>query len=392
MSSLSTISSQPATPPRTYRPELDSLRAIAIGIVMLHHYMKGVHFALSGFGVVLFFALSGYFGTRGLLGMRETLKRPDFSFAAGLKVFYGRRYLRIYPLHLLILTVTFIAGLEYARPKLLWNITFLANWGMLAEGEWWSRFSPLWSLSVLEQFYWIWPSLILLAPRRALQPVIFGAVALSIAGRFVALHWPLPSFAWTMVPTMGLDQLGLGALLAYWRSAPEHERKLHALRRVGGPVCGTLMGLVVLGRLFRWEPPYSAMFMTTLSSLFFVWLIDRTLRGFEGKLTGFLRFRWLAEAGKVSYGAFLIHSFTELLLYLIPFAPLQTLLLSPWKAVVLIPVTFSLAYLSWILLEEPIARFRKARFKSPTPHPDPAQAVVVAVESIRPGDSARRRR
>ncbi len=355
---------------------------------MLHHYMKGVNFALNGFGVVLFFALSGYFGTRGLLGMRKTLGRPDFTFPAALKVFYGRRYLRIYPLHLFILLVTCLTGLGFAREKLPWNVLFISNWGMLMENEWWGRFAPLWSLSVLEQFYWCWPSLILLVPRRALGPLIFGTIALAIAGRFAALLLPLPDFAWTMLPTMGLDQLGLGALLAYWRSAPEHEKKLNVLRGIGLYGAGPLMALVVLGRFFHYKPPYESMFMTTLSSLFFVWVIDRTLRGLEGPLTGFLRLRWLAEAGKVSYGGFLIHSFTELLLYPIPFPLLRALLSSPWKAVVLIPVTFGLAYLSWILLEEPIARFRKARFKPPTHHPDPEEAVVNTIESIQPGESA----
>lgn len=359
---------------------------------MIHHYMRGIHFVLSGFGVVMFFALSGYFGTRGLLGMRDTLNRPDFGLLDALKVFYGRRYLRIFPLHWLILAVTFIVGLEFAREKLLWNMFFLANWGMLSEGEWWSRFSPLWSLSLLEQFYWCWPTLILLIPARALQPLILGIVALSIAGRFAALLIPLPSFAWTMMPTMGLDQLGLGSLLAFWRSSPEHARKLEGLRWVGGPICGTLLGIVVLGRFFHLEPPYSAMFMTTLSSLFFVWLIDRTLRGFDGPLTAFLRFRWLCEAGKVSYGAFLIHSFTELLLYPIPIPVFQEYLRTPWKAIVLVPITFFLAWLSWIWMEEPIARFRKARFKPPTLHPDPEESVVNTVESIRPGDSAEPRR
>src|SRR5688500_16647112 len=64
------------SPPKApYRPELGSLRAIAIAVVMMHHYLKGHHFVLGGFGVVLFFVLSGYFGTRGLLGIQASMAR-----------------------------------------------------------------------------------------------------------------------------------------------------------------------------------------------------------------------------------------------------------------------------------------------------------------------------
>ncbi len=351
-----------------YRPELDGLRAVAIAVVMLHHYLPQA-LPFDGMGVVLFLVLSSYFGTRALLGLRGHLQGEAGSVRRALGHFYGRRYLRILPPHLLLLLVTAWFAVPYARETWGWNLFFLSNVGMLVEREWFGRFSPLWSLAVLEQFYWVWPVMVLLLPARWVGVCVIAMipVALIYLGVMLGLHawaginvWDLWWFA--TVPGQ-MDVLGLGALLAYWRWRPGAARRLHLLRRMGlwvgglavvGFVAVYFMGVTLPGRVF---------YFSLGVGLFAVWLIDKSLRGMGGVGGWFLRLPWVAAAGRVSYAAFLFHNFTELLLLPVPW--LGAVMATGWKPVILIPFTFLLAQLSWVGLERPISEYRKRRFSLP---------------------------
>lgn len=197
----------------SYRPELDALRAVAITVVLLHHYIRERSFVLSGFGVMLFFVLSGYFGTRSLLQLKSEVEAERITIKEGLKTFYGRRYLRIVPLHILVLTVTAIADVPYARSAFWWNVTFLANLGMLWRDEWFGAFSPLWSLAALEQFYLAWPLAVLWVPRRRLLMLIALTITTATAWTLVCWTFALGALYWTVVPVGLFDQVGFGALL-----------------------------------------------------------------------------------------------------------------------------------------------------------------------------------
>ena len=70
--------------------QLDSLRAFAIGIVLIHHY-RDTRFFLSGFGATLFFVLSGFFATRTLLKLRQGVETGRTQTGQALKLFYFKR-------------------------------------------------------------------------------------------------------------------------------------------------------------------------------------------------------------------------------------------------------------------------------------------------------------
>jgi len=348
----------------TYRPELDSLRAIAITMVMLHHYLT-VHLPFAGYGVAMFFVLSGYFGTRSLIGLRAHAGGPDFSHRQAAGIFYARRYLRIFPPHLLLLAVTAILAVPDARETLGWNLLFTSNIGMMVEGDWFGRFSPLWSLSLLEQFYLIWPALILLMPKRWLAHTALAAILVSVLYLLTIWQFQASAFWWFMPLPAGLDSLGAGALLAVWRhDAEQNSRQLRLLRRLGLWLGGPAVALFILSKMWHFQMPVQDLYSPVLISLFFVWVIDRTLDGIGGPLGALLRIRWLAAAGQVSYAAFLFHNFTELLL--LPIPGLAPLLETNWGALILVPATFVLAHLSWVLLERPISDYRKSKFRAPT--------------------------
>jgi peptidoglycan/LPS O-acetylase OafA/YrhL len=165
-----------ARPRRFYRPELDVLRLFAFFLVFLSHTVPGdpafwaktplsaaashwvVGFAAGGaFGVDLFFALSSFLITTLLLQER------DAGGAVDVGAFYLRRILRIWPLYfvfLLIITPLMSHVLPAENMPLKYTAAFLllaGNWACVLWGYPHSIAGPLWSLSMEEQFYLVWP-------------------------------------------------------------------------------------------------------------------------------------------------------------------------------------------------------------------------------------------
>jgi peptidoglycan/LPS O-acetylase OafA/YrhL len=160
---------------RVYRPELDVLRFFAFFCVYLHHTLNtstsggfARHFPLVapwylvfqqtlGLGLCLFFFLSSYLITS-LLRVEQAR-----TGTVNLKKFYVRRILRIWPLYLTFLLAISVAGLWWhpgrLEPLRLVAMLFLAgNWYSVLFGLGPAVISHLWSISVEEQFYLIWPS------------------------------------------------------------------------------------------------------------------------------------------------------------------------------------------------------------------------------------------
>src|ERR1044071_4159614 len=157
------------SPPARFRADLEGLRGVAILLVVLFH--AGVQGFAGGFiGVDLFFVLSGYFITAALVRQIDASGRID------LNEFWGRRMLRLSPPLLLVLLVTLaivttlyapidraeIAGISRYVAAYAGNIDLAAR----SRDYFSSNDNPLlhtWSLGVEEQFYLLWP-LLLLAP------------------------------------------------------------------------------------------------------------------------------------------------------------------------------------------------------------------------------------
>lgn len=150
-----------------YLPALDGLRALAVLVVI------GFHFEVVGFGggflgVDLFFVLSGFLITRLLLAEHRTHGRID------LKAFWLRRARRLLPALFFVLgtvaLVTLAAGATEQRSRIAgdgWSVlAYVSNWRFILGGEnYWDQFSPsplrhTWSLAIEEQFYLLWPLLV----------------------------------------------------------------------------------------------------------------------------------------------------------------------------------------------------------------------------------------
>ena len=211
---------------------LDHLRALAIVLVLLYHYRLFGHPEwLDGFGkfgwtgVDLFFVLSGY-----LISSQLFAKMAEGS-KASFKDFFIRRFFRIIPAYLTVVTIYFLVPAFREREALspLWRfLTFTQNFGLdLAKH---GAFSHAWSLCIEEQFYLLLPLvLIALVSFRAQKSGVFlllGLFAFGFAARIYCWeHFVSPLVAsgnyglvwyeWVYYPTWGrLDGLLIGISIA----------------------------------------------------------------------------------------------------------------------------------------------------------------------------------
>jgi peptidoglycan/LPS O-acetylase OafA/YrhL len=355
--------------------QLDALRAVAIAIVMLHHYMNPP-ILLSGFGVTFLFVLSGYFATNTLLKLRTRMEDGRTEMGGAVKDFYIRRYLRICPMYFIVLLLTALFNIDGARNSLPWNAFFLANIQTVVNQEWNGRFSPMWSLSFLEQFYLIWPFIMLVLPRKRLVSAILLMMVLGPLWRMVCYTQNLSGINWSVFPLSSCDAVGCGALLAVARLGMVDGKVLPRLvwvsRWIGVPVTVLLM----LAKGIHQPPWYTEVVIPFVASLAFVSLSEKASRGFGGPVGRLLNSPFLARVGQMSYSIFLIHTFTELLLPRV--GVLGQILDSNYKFIVLIPVTVSIAYVAWRWIERPIQEFRH---RMPKPELMSLVPVPVAVEA-----------
>src|SRR5690554_4233178 len=171
-----------ASTPIGFRPDIEGLRAIAVLMVLLYHL--DVYWLEGGFaGVDVFFVISGYLITRLLLKEQEQTGRVS------LVDFYARRARRLLPAAAVVLVATAVMA-WFALPRGRWEETggdivaasiYMVNWWFaarsvdyLAEDSTPSLVQHFWSLSVEEQFYFIWPLLLILGFRIARRSGVPG--------------------------------------------------------------------------------------------------------------------------------------------------------------------------------------------------------------------------
>ncbi len=191
----------------SYSPHLDGLRALAVlGVLFEHFNMPMPDLIRCGpLSVRFFFVLSGYFITLSLWKVQDEISQKRNGTFWPVSKFYISRLLRIGPPFYLALLIGAIFGIEEVRTNFFWLATFQANNYIAYVGQWPEAISHFWSLAVQEQFYVIWPLVVLTLPRRWFLPamaafIVFGLVRTprcSFAGsRFSAASIPLPWAPW----------------------------------------------------------------------------------------------------------------------------------------------------------------------------------------------------
>jgi peptidoglycan/LPS O-acetylase OafA/YrhL len=333
----------------THRPDLDGLRAIAVLLVVAHHAMPG--WLPGGYlGVDLFLVLSGYLISQILW---RALDEGDFR----LSDFYRRRILRLFPALLLVLATTLALGawllwpgeyralgrLAAAASVFLLNLDLARATGYFDTAAQLKPLLHLWSLSIEEQFYLVWPLLLLGLHRLRLRvlPVVAGLALVSLAAMLVSAR--LDAAATFFLPQARAWELLAGA----WAAAmPPHYRR-------GGAV-QTVLGLAFIAASAAWiGPPWASSVLVILPVLGTMALL---LASPDNPVSRhLLAHPLMVGLGLVSYPLYLWHW---------PLLSLATVAASgpPAPAVrgALVLASLLLACLTWALLERRIRHTRSA--------------------------------
>jgi peptidoglycan/LPS O-acetylase OafA/YrhL len=359
-----TLASSPhdAQPGVAHMPQLDSVRAVAVLGVMLWHFWGPPFGILGALGVQLFFVLSGFLITGILLKARSTVLAGWRSRSFVLRQFYVRRVLRIFPLYYLTLAVCWAAGVWVSAPvEFRWHAVYLGDFYFAALGDFPSELAHFWTLAVEEQFYLVWPFVVLLAPIRTLPSVLALTAAIGPLYRGACALMGLdggPLWAWTYTPPFAnVDSLAIGGLLAYGWARDSLGRRFVGTQ-VGAALLVGLLWLMLAGiaGVARLDLRVSSMaFGNTAWALIFAWVIAGAARGFGGLAGRILETRSLRYVGKISYALYIFHPLMEHAL-----RSTSTWAGVPYPSghaasmVLRFAATIALASLSWQLFERPL--------------------------------------
>src|SRR5207248_2979371 len=299
-----------------YQPQFDGLRALAVLTVMVDHFSADVpNFPLPDWihlgaaGVRLFLVLSGYFMTASLRRARDRMEATQLSLGQTIAAFYRRRLYRIAPAYLVFATIALLLNFGEIRHNWPWVFTGTANWLIAWKNQWPLAISHLWSICVQEQFYLVWPLLILLLPRRWMLSAIIAVAFVGIAFRIGCVIFSVPIIARWVLRIGSLDALGSGAALG-WCGV-----RLSAWR--GGWLLGLLcLSMLTVAAVLRNSDPtkLKSVLVEPLEAGAFVILVARTATGFDGNVARFLSNTGLVFAGRSSYGRNMYHILVEMVL------------------------------------------------------------------------------
>lgn len=347
------------------RPGLDGLRGVAV-LTVLGGHAANRYFPGAAVGVDVFFVLSGFLISRLLIEERATTGRVS------LRSFYARRGLRLLPALLLVLAFVAVA------PRLLANVgnvrqlvnwwdiigplLYIHNWVRMAYFDTPTLMAHAWSLSVEEQFYLVWPLVLIVVLRRTGAPtlvarwlcatVVVAAIVMAIrsvlgASVVVLYHGP---------ESLGAVMLLTGAAVAFWFEQPDvgSSRLQRTARWAWVPAAALICALCLTVPLekARFFDLGGLLIVAVAVAMVLIAALDDS--SWLGKLLSVRPLRWF---GTISYGLYLWH---------LPFLHLAAYALKPQGfssvtvAAIAVPAAIGVATLSFYMLERPISRAGRA--------------------------------
>jgi len=350
----------------TYRPEIDGLRAVAVVSVILYHAkisILGNEIFKGGFiGVDIFFVISGYLITS--LILKELVTTGSFSF----KYFYERRIRRILPALLFVMLISLPFAWMYLLPgsfidfakSILYSLGFSSNLYFWFSGQEYGAESALlkpflhtWSLSIEEQFYILFPVILLLTFKYLRKYIIY----ILFLGLFISLglaDWGsrnYPSFNFYVLPTRGWELLA-GSILAYFEIMSGHRNK-HSIFNLILPIIGLF--LIGYSILFFNDEMFHPSFYTLMPIIGVCLIIWFSKKG--GLVNKTLSYNLFVNIGLISYSLYLWHY------PIFTFARITELI--DGNSIIklfLIIISLVLSIISYFIIEKP-ARNKKFKFK-----------------------------
>lgn len=341
--------------------QLDALRAIAVVAVMYHHLapalFPGLGFAAWA-AVRLFFVLSGFLITGLLLRARDGVDCGRSTAAAALKRFHLRRMLRIVPVYYGVILGLALFDIGEVRATLWWHLAFLSNVKFVIDGWHHAFIGQFWFLAAQEQFYLVWPLLMLTLARRAVLPVIVLTIAIGPLYRVFALamDWTLACEA--LLPA-NLDTLGLGALLAWMAHRGAAARFCTPPWNLAAWFAAVLVVAMEWPAVQRALGPWlSFASRDLLIGLVSIVIVSHAGAGYRGWVGRVMTAAPVLYLGTISYGLFAYHLILGgIIAWAVGAAGLGPL--SPWlSATCAALLTVGAASLSWHLVEQRIGRVK----------------------------------
>ena len=360
-----------------FRPDVEGLRALAIGLVLLAH--ARVPFAAGGFvGVDVFFVISGFLITRLLVGELDATGRLSLT------RFYGRRIRRLMPQAVAVVVAVAVVSPMVLSPvrsdavagDVLAAASYVMNWHLSAEavdyfatGAADGPLDHFWSLAVEEQFYLLWPLLLLGAariPRRGGHAAVLGAVACASLVYAVLHAQAAPEQAYFSSPARAWE-LAFGGLAAL---ALAHRRLNGRAASLAGWAGLAAIGVATVA--YDGATPFPGL-PALLPTLGAVALLAAGTAAAPTALTRWLTMRPMQSLGRLSYAWYVWH-WPVLVFAEAAQGPLSTAEAIGWTGASLVPTLVTNR-----LIEEPIRRSRTLlRMPRATLAGAPATAIVVA--------------
>jgi peptidoglycan/LPS O-acetylase OafA/YrhL len=300
-------------------PALDGIRGLAVLLVMVDHmqiiwggtssWFRAIP-ELGQHGVDLFFVLSGFLITGILDDGRES--------KSYFRNFYIRRALRIFPLYYLFLFIAF-----YLQPRLVhkpdialgehsWFWLYLSNFFFASRG--WLETSPFnlnltWSLAIEEQFYIVWPLIVLLFRGQTLRRICLWIICGSVLFRLCVAAMGTGVVAIYVLTPSRLDALAIGAWSVLALRNPPSLRGFYIrnLRPIGNAALAIGIAVSIWGSLVQSSAWAEAIDLIALAVAFSTLLISASLAGSETILVKVFSLAPFREYGKLSYFLYLFH-------------------------------------------------------------------------------------
>lgn len=375
-----------------YHAELDVVRFFAFLAVFLHHALPAGSDLYTGagmpiaavswllaikqagaYGVDLFFTLSSYLITELLI--REHLTKGTLD----IRAFYIRRALRIWPLYFVFLGATvFLIPLILPDDKFNAHYVvsfalFAGNWVCAIEGLPFSVASPLWSISVEEQFYLAWPLLLLLFGVGRIRKLAFVMLGIALAVRTLLAVYDIGHAGVWCNTLARLDPIALGALLAV--TLRGRATGLNTVSRIAMGVA-SLMLFVIVAKYLK-QDGLDSLITYPLAAIASVTLLVAALQT-DAPILRRRPFSWLVYLGRISYGLYVFHLFSLTLM-----SKQSSLLGIPLnferRFVLSFVLTVMLAAASYRWLELPFLRLKNRFARVPTHSADNTSTAPVAL-------------
>jgi peptidoglycan/LPS O-acetylase OafA/YrhL len=384
-------------------PGLDGLRAIAFLLVF------GIHTEYLGIGwtgVQLFFVLSGFLITGILLDMKASLPARDYF-----TKFYGRRFLRIFPLYYFYLFLMWgITSWLYTLPyrknymrlfqtQLPFALAYVYNF-FYGSSRWEHQkfVEHFWSLSVEEQFYVLWPMLLFFVPEKYLKNLFMAIIALGpvlrvalfFAYQYHLVWWFRDEAVWGLYssPLSHIDAFACGAYISRY-PIPRAKQQFFALL-FAVPILGFVAQYAATGSFGMWQDfgypfsmPRAYQFIWGYSVLNYWFAVTIYAVAREGLFNRILETKMMRYLGKISYGLYVYH------LAVIWFVgrirdwwPLSGEPVAKFlTALIALPFSILIASLSYFLIERPLLNLKERYFSLKTSNIEGR----VSVEKVLPG-------